>query len=76
MPSTFEDVPFQSENHVKNVIRGILQGMEILHKNNVTNVNLKVENILFDRKGQVKLRDYLAKDFFEMIVRKGGGESF
>lgn len=63
----FEDFSVSDENSIKVIFRQLLEVMHYLHQNEIFNVNLKESNLLMDDRGNLKLRDYLATNFFEFV---------
>jgi serine/threonine protein kinase len=47
-----------SEDHVKNIMFQTLSAVEFLHQNNVMHRDVKPENLLISKDGQVKLTDF------------------
>jgi serine/threonine protein kinase len=46
------------EGDAKWIFKEILSGLEYLHENNILFRDLKLENILFDEKGNLKITDF------------------
>lgn len=46
------------EGDAKYIFKEILEGLEYLHDNNILFRDLKLENILFDEKGKIKITDF------------------
>ena len=49
---------FYTENALKWVLRQTLRGLHYLHSNNIVHRDIKSDNILTDRNGEVKLADF------------------
>jgi serine/threonine protein kinase len=47
-----------SEGQAKNILVQILNGLEYLHNNNILFRDIKLENILFDLDGKIKITDF------------------
>ena len=67
-PMVFEEIPITKESHIKKFFKQILQAMSYLHSKKVYNINLKINNLLLDGNGIIKLRDYIGKPFFDIIT--------
>lgn len=67
------------EEKIKNIMKGIIKGLNFLHKNNYIHRDLKPQNILITGKDQVKIADfglarYLSED--ELAQTSCGTPSF
>jgi serine/threonine protein kinase len=47
-----------TEGQAKYVMLQILNGLDYLHKNNILFRDIKLENILFDLEGKIKITDF------------------
>ena len=75
MPLQFEEIVFSQEIHVKIYLKQILKAMKYLYSKKIYNINLKTNNILFDRTGVLKIRDYIGKTFFNLLTNESSDES-
>ena len=75
MPLQFEEIVFSQEIHVKIYIKQILKAMKYLYSKKIYNINLKTNNILFDRTGVLKIRDYIGKTFFNLLTNESSDDN-
>ena len=47
----------ESEIAIQNIMRQILEGLAFLHRNNIAHLDIKPENIIFDKEGNIQLID-------------------
>lgn len=68
LPISLEDNQINDEWHTKIYIMQILEAVEYLKNIGFTYLNLKLNNILFDHYGNLKIRDYIANHYIEFLM--------
>ncbi|OXB45132.1 hypothetical protein B1J92_B01925g [Nakaseomyces glabratus] len=53
------------ENHARKVSRGILSALQYLHANNIVHRDLKIENIMLSKTGEIKLIDFGLSNMYD-----------
>lgn len=67
VPLTLNEIIINNEKALKIFIKHILNAVQYLHQNEIYNLNLKESNILVTQNGELKIRDYIGKTFFDIL---------
>lgn len=67
VPLTLNEIIINNEKALKIFIKQILNAVQYLHQNEIYNLNLKDTNILVTQNGELKIRDYIGKTFFDIL---------
>ena len=68
LPISLEENQVTDEWHTKIYIMQILEAVEYLDSVGFSNLNLKLNNILFDHYGNLKIRDYVGNQYIEFLM--------